>query len=161
MENAIARIPKNRKFPPNFRYFVFFQKPRYFVLRFKKKPLAVIPKYQSTAPNRASAHLSDSRHFWANGALKLLYEDLTRKIRREESSTTICTLPRGGAPLCSWCAAPAPTPAALCVRGAENAVTGQSWATPKMQLARPLAQLLRSLLIQNHYIKHLLAHQKN
>ena len=38
----------------------------------------------------------------------------------------------------------------------------QSWAsTQKMQLARPLAQLLRQLLTQNHYIKHLLVHPKS
>ena len=32
---------------------------------------------------------------------------------------------------------------------------------PKMQPARPLGQLLRWLLTQNHYIKHLLAHPKS
>ena len=38
----------------------------------------------------------------------------------------------------------------------------QSWAcTQKMQLARPLVQLLRKLLTQYHYIKHLLVHPKS
>ena len=33
--------------------------------------------------------------------------------------------------------------------------------TQKMQLACPVAQLLRQFLTQNHYIKHLLAHPKS
>ena len=40
----------------------------------------------------------------------------------------------------------------------------QSWCalcTQKMQLAHPLAKILRQLLTQNHYIKHLLAHPKS